>query len=88
MHSKAARTSSESGAADQTRIQILQPRPALDPMQRYGIEEACAYLRCSRGRLYEKVAAGEIRLIKDGRRSYVPGSEIAAQSRIVQLEDK
>lgn len=58
-----------------------QPIP-LDPNQRYTIKEALAYLRCSRARLYLKEAAGEIRLLRDGRRTYVPGSEIARVSRL------
>jgi len=52
------------------------PLQQLDPNQRYSIEEATALLRTSRARLYEKVKLGEIVLIKDGRRTYVPGSEI------------
>jgi len=52
----------------------------LDVRQRYGIDEAARYLRISRARLYQKIAAGEIRLLKDGRRSFVPGSAIVAAS--------
>jgi excisionase family DNA binding protein len=74
-----SRNAAHKAAADRQPAAALAP---LDVNQRYEIDEASAYLRISRGRLYEKVAAGQIRLIKDGRRSYVPGSEIAAQSRI------
>jgi hypothetical protein len=56
--------------------------PPLDPNQRYEIGEALAYLRTSRAHFYEKVATGQVRLIKDGRRSYVPGSELIKLSRI------
>lgn len=56
--------------------------PPLDPNQRYSIEEALDYLRSSRSHLYEKIAAGEIRTLKDGRRTYIPGSEIIAASTI------
>ena len=54
--------------------------PPLDANQRYTINETAAYLRLSRVRLYAKVNAGELRLLKDGRRSYVPGREIIAAS--------
>jgi len=53
----------------------------LDIRQRYAIDEAARYLRISRARLYQKIAAGEIRLLKDGRRSFVPGSAIVAASK-------
>lgn len=55
--------------------------PPLDERQRYSIEESTYYLRQSRARLYERIAAGELKIIKDGRRTYVPGSEIARLSR-------
>ena len=58
-----------------------QSLPALDERQRYTVEEALGYLRCSRARLYEKVAHGELKILKDGRRTFVPGSEIARLSR-------
>lgn len=71
-----------------TRNRSAQPKPApkLDPPlivdlnQRYTIEESLACLRISRGRLYAKVKDGEITLIKDGRRSYLAGRELARLS--------
>jgi excisionase family DNA binding protein len=57
------------------------PLAPLDIHQRYDIGEAVRYLRISRARLYQKIASGEIRLIKDGRRSFVPGSAIAEASK-------
>jgi len=59
-----------------------QELPALDLLQRYTIDESCAYLRLSRSRVYEKISAGELATVKDGRRHFVPGSEIARLSRI------
>ncbi len=63
---------------------MKQPRntvlPPLDPNQRYTIDEAKAYLRCSHSHLYEKFARGEIQKIKDGRLTYVPGTEIIKAS--------
>lgn len=59
----------------------MLPLSPLDPLQRYTIDEALNYLRTSRATFYEKVNAGVIRLLKDGRRSYVPGTAIIEQSR-------
>jgi hypothetical protein len=61
----------------------MKPRPALAPLderQRYSIPEGIAYLRSSRKSFYDDVKAGRIRLIKDGRRSYVHGSELIRRS--------
>jgi excisionase family DNA binding protein len=52
----------------------------LDERQRYEVNEALAYLRTSRKSFYELVADGRIRTITEGRRRYVPGSEIARLS--------
>ena len=54
--------------------------PPLDPAQRYSIDEANAYLRQSRAKTYKDIAAGKLRTILDGKRRYVPGTEIAARS--------
>jgi hypothetical protein len=56
------------------------PLPALDPLQRYEIHEAGAYLRQSRAQTYKQIKRGELRVIKDGKRAYIPGSEIARKS--------
>jgi hypothetical protein len=57
-----------------------KPQAALDPLQRYTVPEANAYLRQSNARTYQQIKAGELRVIKDGGRTYVPGSEIARRS--------
>lgn len=54
--------------------------PPLDVRQRYTIEEAIRYLRTSRKTLYDDIAIGRIATITQGRRRYVPGSEIARLS--------
>jgi excisionase family DNA binding protein len=56
--------------------------PALDLNQRYTLAETCDYLRISRPSLYKKIDAGEIRLIEEGARRFVPGTEIARNSTI------
>lgn len=53
----------------------------LDPLRRYPIDAACAYLDISRARLYEKIKAGDLAIVKDGKRTFVPGAEIARLSR-------
>jgi excisionase family DNA binding protein len=55
--------------------------PPLDYAQRYSIDEAIAYLRSSRSTVYEDIAEGRLATIKEGRRRFVPGSEIARRSR-------
>jgi excisionase family DNA binding protein len=56
------------------------PLAPLDPRQRYSIDEACGYLRISRDYLYNLIREGAIRTIRDGRRQFVPGIEIAQRS--------
>ncbi len=55
--------------------------PPLDPQQRYSILEASAYLRQSRSKTYMDIGAGTIVVIKDGKRTYIPGTVIAERSR-------
>jgi excisionase family DNA binding protein len=57
-----------------------RPTLPLDLLQRYTVNESLEYLRIGRATFYKKVAAGQITLIKDGKRSYVSGRSIAAQS--------
>jgi hypothetical protein len=61
----------------------LQP---LDVSQRYTVEEALAYLRTSRATIYKLINAAEptdkLQIIKEGKRTFVPGSEIARLSSV------
>jgi excisionase family DNA binding protein len=65
---------------------VLMKSPAhlapLDPAQRYSINEATAYLRISRPSIYARINSGALQIIKDGRRTFVPGSEIARLSSV------
>ena len=56
----------------------------LDPQQRYSIDEANRYLRQSRAKTYKDIASGSLKVIKDGRRTYVSGAEIILRSQAVQ----
>jgi hypothetical protein len=59
----------------------LAPLPALDPQQRYDINETIAYLRSSRRSVYELIKAKRLHPIKEGRRTFIAGVEIAQLSR-------
>lgn len=54
--------------------------PPIDPNRRYSIEHTNQYLSQSRAKTYKDIAAGTLRVIKDGARVYVPGSEIIRRS--------
>lgn len=43
---------------------------------RNSIEETCAILKISRPTLYTRIAAGLLKITKDGRRSFVTASEL------------
>jgi hypothetical protein len=54
----------------------------LDERQRYTVPEAIRYLRTSRQSFYNLVDTGRIATITQGKRRFVPGSEIARLSRV------
>lgn len=54
--------------------------PPLDPLQRYSVPEAAAYLRICIALVNRRIADGSLASIKDGKRRYIPGSEIARLS--------
>jgi excisionase family DNA binding protein len=58
------------------------PSALLDCSRRYRIDDAAAYLGISRAKLYVDIRAGKLVTIKDGKRHFVPGSEIARLSRV------
>lgn len=55
---------------------------SVDVDQRYSIDEASALLRQSRSQTYKQIESGDLSVIKDGRRTYVPGSEIVRRSQV------
>jgi excisionase family DNA binding protein len=59
---------------------LKTPLPPLDPLRRYSVEYALAYLGISRRTFYEDIAQGRIATIKDRKRRFVPGSEIVRRS--------
>lgn len=52
-----------------------QPAP-IHHNERYSVTEACSRLRIGRAKLYEDIKQGKIKIIKDGSRTFIPGSEI------------
>ena len=56
--------------------------PPLDPAQRYSIEETIAYLRSSRKTVFDDIREGRLASIKEGKRRFIPGSEIVRRSRL------
>jgi len=54
----------------------------VDVAQRYTIKEAVSYLRISHASIYKEINAHRLRVIKNGKRTFVPGSEIARLSRL------
>jgi hypothetical protein len=58
----------------------LQQRPVLNPAERYSVPEALALLRTSRASLYKLIRDGALHPIKQGRRTFLAGAEIARLS--------
>jgi excisionase family DNA binding protein len=46
------------------------------PQIRFDINEAARILRLSRATLYERIRAGQLRVQKDGRRSFITAAEL------------
>jgi hypothetical protein len=63
-------------------IQRQVPPPVLDERQRYSVPETLALLRTSRASLYKLLRDGALTPIKQGRRTYISGAEIARLSQV------
>jgi hypothetical protein len=58
-----------------------RPVPAvIDANQRFEIDEGSAILRQSRAKTYSDIKNGTLRVIKDGARTYIPGTELIRRS--------
>ena len=55
-------------------------RIPLEPHRRYIIPEAAALLRQSESSTFRQIRTGDLRVIRDGGRTYIPGSEIIRRS--------
>jgi hypothetical protein len=54
----------------------------LDEKQRFTVNEAAQYLRRAASTTWLLIGRGQIRVIREGGRVFVPGSEIARLSRL------
>jgi hypothetical protein len=63
-----------------------QPPATIDANQRYAIPEANQVLRQSNAKTYLDIKAGKIRVIRDGGRTYIPGSELIRLSTLPALQ--
>lgn len=57
------------------------PLPAFDERLRYRVEVASRFLGQSRAKTYNDLKAGTLVAIKDGARTFIPGTEIVRRSR-------
>jgi hypothetical protein len=49
----------------------------LDPLRRYSIQQSLVLLSTSRASLYKAIKSGKVKTISEGKRRFLPGSEIA-----------
>jgi helix-turn-helix protein len=52
----------------------------IDVNQRYSLVESSATLRQSEATTYNQIRSGKLRVIRDGGRTYIPGSELVRLS--------
>lgn len=58
------------------RKRASEPAPAFDPRLRYSIELGTRFLAQSRATTYKQIRAGDLKVIREGKRVYIPGAEI------------
>jgi Helix-turn-helix domain len=68
--------------APSLRLLQVQTPPVLDPRRRYTVPQAIVLLCTSRASLYKLIKAGKLHPIKQGRRTFIAGSEIADLSAV------
>ena len=56
--------------------------PPLDQSQRYAVDEAARYLRLAPSTTWLRIGQGHIHTIREGGRTFIPGTEIARLSRL------
>lgn len=68
--------------ANSKRPKSTAPRSEFfDPRLRYSIPKAAELLHAGTSTIWARIAAGSIAVIRDGGRTYVPGSEVERLSR-------
>jgi hypothetical protein len=63
-------------------VKKLPPPAVVDTNQRYSLPEACAVLRQSPAQIYRDIAADRLHVIREGRRTYVHGSELVRRASV------
>lgn len=58
----------------------IPPLLMIDEKQRYSLAEGFATLRISPAEGYKQIKAGRIQTVSEGRRKYIPGSELIRRS--------
>ena len=56
------------------------PPAVVDPNQRYSLPESFAILRYSPAQGYKEIASGTLRVLREGRRTYVHGTELVRRA--------
>jgi hypothetical protein len=67
------------------RRNLPQPVAFFDPQLRYSIPETAALLRQSVPKTWIDIRENKLKVIREGGRTFVPGSEIVRRSRLPQL---
>lgn len=70
---------------DSLKPRSAKPCPTLAPLdiqQRYTVAESALYLRSSLWSVFRDIREGRLTVIREGARTFIPGSEIARRSRI------
>jgi hypothetical protein len=64
------------------KVRKLNPHklPLLDARLRYSLDETAAYLRTSRPTICDLIAKEKLLCIREGKRKFVPGTEILRRS--------
>lgn len=52
-------------------------RASFDPRLRFNVDEAAVFLACSRAHVYRLIREGDLPVHKEGRRTFVMGSDVA-----------
>ena len=60
----------------------ISPLPPIDERRRYPIPVGADYLGCSNSYVFKLMREKRIQVIRDGGRTYIPGSEIVRLSTI------
>ena len=81
-HNHSADRATESARRKAEKLARRLSLPAIDLAQRYSVDEAIEYLRTSRGPFFADIREGRLAVIREGKRVFVPGSEIARRSRL------